>query len=934
MDEHCSTSSEPCSFSESGEPLSATSTKCNPSSTEATSCKRGIRRTPLKVRMAVAPTRYGSEATYNDAARSSDLLQPTECSSSSLEAETTDVDDSYEQCSAYITQASEGTLSAYQQRARLYAIQEEQQQQQQKKQQQVQQQRQHLAGVQPTYFDGVLEQELPPYPYAPFDEANAQSLFGHAAPNSASGLRLPPSTPADTPRPSSTVNQPSCASDLFSHSGAKSPGAREWSHSERQAPADAVARRASGILPVTTNGLHQANVQHAVSLPSTSALSRGAAGELTDIEWPPKRQGAAAEDWKPEALSDDVARGSVHGGVIEGGAAQQGVDAHSLRILPANREWMLYPVAFLLLGVAIGVVAMVVVPFRTTALTFLQPSTCTSSTCAQNAIYLSHLLSWDDMNPCDDFYMFVCRRWSNQASTASEEESLSFDDDYAATLEEKMYASLRNNSRPERLNLQPLSALLDKCMDAKRIEDDGWNPFLEDLFNMSLEGFPLTPPVRQSMSVWKLAGKLLRRSGTAALLDVSVSTRPSTFNQDVVTVGLPEVISSAEGVDVNELIRFYTNAAFAAVNALRKGFVPPAYTMDIAKFASELERLYETRDASSYKVETLVSPSPLLDFLTEALSGLPIFSGAESEVLIVSPAFVKKAIHLVEKTEPHTVINFLCVRFMIQTSVFLPNSGLTEFYSTLVYGKLRTSVPRENLCVRVVERTLSHLFLYGSFAELNLHTSTTKVSDVVVDIVKEFLRGIDASPYFNHASRAAIRTLVTKARFKVLGPSWVKDKNAVERYVKNVPTFQNLRPLDAYLALYEYAFVNLMLRGPSQRWPLSAFSTRCRYEISTRSVYVPALLFNVSLPFDNAEALQLPRASTRLSRQVTSFYRSNTDARCQESRLHIYVCAAPVKLYRSQKAPQAGQLIHVTVSRVTLAFNALEAVNDRLNDTA
>ncbi|KAL3215254.1 hypothetical protein MRX96_006532 [Rhipicephalus microplus] len=200
-------------------------------------------------------------------------------------------------------------------------------------------------------------------------------------------------------------------------------------------------------------------------------------------------------------------------------------------------------------------------------------------------------------------------------------------------------------------------------------------------------------------------------------------------------------------------------------------------------------------------------------------------------------------------------------------SAFLPSSGLTEFYSTLVYGKLRTSVPRKKLCVRLVERTLSHLFLYASFTELNLHTFATKFTDVVTDIVKEFLRGIDASPYFNSASRAAIRALVSKTRFKVLGPSWVKDHNAVERYVKNVPTIQSRRPLDAYLALYEYAFVNVLMRGPSQRWPLSAFSTRCRYEISTRSVYVPALLFNVSLPFDkNADSLQLPRASTRLNR--------------------------------------------------------------------
>ncbi|KAL1431265.1 hypothetical protein MTO96_014640 [Rhipicephalus appendiculatus] len=505
MDENRSISSEACCFSETGNPLSTTSSKWNPSSTDATSCKRG-RRTPRKVRMSVAPSRYVSEASYNEAVRSSDLLQPTECSSSSLATGTTDAEYSYDQCSAYIAEVSEaeGTLSAYQQCVSVYARQQQLQQRQQQLQQrqqltqrQGQLDQQQLAGVQQTYFGEVLEQEFPPYPYAPLVGANAQSLFGHEEPNDASRLRLAPSTSAATPRPSSTVNQPSRASDLFSHPRAKSTDTREWSHSEHQAPAEAVVRSevASSASPVTASG-QGVNVQHAASLPSADMLGQGAAGVLTDVEWPPKRQDlAVTEGWKPEALSDDVAsvRVPTQAGVTEGGAAQECVDGHGLRILPANREWLLYPVAFLLLGVAIGVVAMVVVPFRTTALTFLQPSTCTSPTCAQNAIYLSHLLSWDDMNPCDDFYMFVCRRWSNQASAASEEVSLSFDDDYAVTLEERMYALLQNNSRPERLNVQALSMLLDKCVDTKRIEDDGWNPFLEVLFNLSLEGFPPDP---------------------------------------------------------------------------------------------------------------------------------------------------------------------------------------------------------------------------------------------------------------------------------------------------------------------------------------------------------------------------------------------------------------------------------------------------------
>ncbi|KAK8760703.1 hypothetical protein V5799_028031 [Amblyomma americanum] len=817
-----SNSTPAAGISDSGDPLS-TSSKGNTSSSDAASLVHDHR----KVRMASAASQSSSGEAY-DVTRSSDPLQPTD---TSLATETTDPDESYEEQSSSNVDSLQ---NVYQQRETQFAMQQ--------------------------------------FLYDTKHGMSAPTLVGRAGPDAAR-LTPAPSTLAAIPKPLSAINQPSCASDLFPRFGAQSPDTQASFHSglwPRAGARSVKSDAASSISPVVASAEVRSTSQVSAQLGapgrSTGRFSsaQGAGGELTDTEWPPKPPEPLIGGWKPEALP-----GSVETGVAEISAAENRVVVHGQRLFPGNQDLLLYPVALLLLGVVIGVVVMVAVPFKATALGFLQQPECTSPRCTKNAIYLSRLLSWDDMSPCDDFYMFVCRRWTNQVPVSSAEESLSSDDDYAAILEEKMFSLLRNKSQATHLNVGALSRLFGKCMDAKRIEDDGWNPFLEVLFNMSLEGFPLTPPVRQSMSVWKLAGKLLRRSGTVALLDVGVASRPTaSSSQDVITVTPPETIGSAEGVDVNELIRFYTNAAFAAVNALRKSFVPPAYTIDIAKFASELERLYETRDVGDFKVEKLDSPSPLLDFLSEALDGLPLFSGAQSNVLVVSPAFVHKVFDLVQKTEPHTVINFLCVRFMIQTSAFLPNSGLTDFYSTLIYGKLRSTVPRRSLCVRVVERTLSQLFLYASFVELNLHAPATKFADLVTEIVREFLRGIDVSPYFDRASRASVRTVVSNTRFKVLGPSWVKDMNAVERYAKNVPAFETQRPLDAYLALYEYAFVSSMLRGPSQRWPLSTFATRCNYELSTRNVYVPALLFNVSLPFDNSSTnvFQIPRASTRLGR--------------------------------------------------------------------
>lgn len=507
--------------------------------------------------------------------------------------------------------------------------------------------------------------------------------------------------------------------------------------------------------------------------------------------------------------------------------------------------------------------------------------TCTSTSCLQNAMYLDGLLSWDNVDPCDDFYAFVCRRWKSQFPAPSADYSISSDDDYTAYLEERLRAMLRNASQTTR-SLQPLQDLYGKCMDVKRTEDEGWNSLLELMFNVSLDGFPLTPPVRRSISVWKAAAKMLRKTGSCALLSAGVGSHPWAL-KDVVSVGAPDLLTSKGGVDINEAVRLYTMAAFSATKTLRKDFLPPSLALSVVKFATEIEKLAELTLEQSRPVPYVLGSVPeVLDFVAEVFAGVKgtPSSEADSDVLIESPAFVSKMLEIVKGAETHSVMNYLGVRLMIETSPFIPHSDLTDFYGVLLYGKRRSSLPRWQLCIRVVEKALFPLVYFSLFTDLKLHVSVRRFVDLTSEIIAEFVRGINASSYLGDGSKAAIQNVISNTHLRVLGPNWLTDPALVDSFAdKTPPITGSKKALESYVATYEYTFVDSLKRGSAQRWARPAFGAECWYEHSTKTIYVPILVFNVTHALDHTiDALQLSRAAPRLNRCVFDALLSEADS--------------------------------------------------------
>ncbi|XP_077553577.1 endothelin-converting enzyme 2-like [Haemaphysalis longicornis] len=489
--------------------------------------------------------------------------------------------------------------------------------------------------------------------------------------------------------------------------------------------------------------------------------------------------------------------------------------------------------------------------------------------CLQNAVYLNQLLSWEEVNPCDDFYAFVCQHWTSYSYPSSGTYPVSADDDYVAYLERRLLALLQDESQTTKA-LQPLQDLYEKCADVGRAGGEGWNSLLELMFNVSLEGFPFTPPVRKSMSVWKAAANILRKTGSSALLSVRIGSHPWA-NRDVVSVGAPEMLTSGGSVDLNEAAHLYTTAAFSAIRTLRKDFLPPSLALSVVKLATKIEELIMLSPKEDSPVlYNLKSTPELLNFIGEVFRGLngTPFTGQDSDVLVFTPGVVSGILEIVRKAEAHTVMNYLGVRLMIETSPFLPHANLTDSYGALLYGKRRGILPRWQLCIRVIDRALFPLVVFSLFTDLKLHVSMRRFVDLVYEVIAEFSRGINNSALFEARSKIAIRNLISSIQTRVLGPPWISSGAQVDAFVNNVPTITGARGgLESYVATYEYTFIEALKRASSQRWSRSAFAADCWFEPNPRTIYVPLLVFNVTQAFDNnIDALQLSRVGLRLDR--------------------------------------------------------------------
>ncbi|KAL3217820.1 hypothetical protein MRX96_000687 [Rhipicephalus microplus] len=495
--------------------------------------------------------------------------------------------------------------------------------------------------------------------------------------------------------------------------------------------------------------------------------------------------------------------------------------------------------------------------------------TCSTPACKRDGAYLKGLLSWD-LDPCEDFYHFVCSRWKSSGETTKTNVAAASSDELDHQLEQSVHGVLQRGSSAE--NLATLKALFDECMNTRQLDLDDWNPMLELLWLVSLEGFPFSFTPRNSTSLWKIAARVLKMTGAKALISIQANAHPTKVDVSILSIGMPNMLAP-KGSDQAQVTEFYNSTAFAGITALKKQRNPTAYSLEVAAFASRLEMLVYSYSVSvgppTHRVMLLKTQPELSTFCVELFlnSDSPLYSGGHTELLIQSPAFFDALVTLLRNTDHYIVMNYLGIRLMIEVAAYAPLSGrpLVDTLVQHIYGRPRPLLPRWKLCVRSAERALPDLFLYASELAFKTHFAVDMVQRLLGSARLQLVRSLSRLTVLDRDSRARAAILLNSTRFRLFRPDWLNNQEKLESHVTALPRVVRGQSLRSFYTLHSHSFTESLRREEADRWHGSAFDHDCTFDGNT--VYVPVLLFNFTKLADNIlQSLQISSSGVRIVR--------------------------------------------------------------------
>ncbi|XP_064485538.1 uncharacterized protein LOC135398017 [Ornithodoros turicata] len=492
----------------------------------------------------------------------------------------------------------------------------------------------------------------------------------------------------------------------------------------------------------------------------------------------------------------------------------------------------------------------------TTAESSGENDVCDTAWCQEDGAYLKELISWD-LNPCDDFYRFVCSRW--RSSIRETHYGGSVQDDLVHLLETKVMHLLQRSDIPEELSMS--KAIFKECLDFHKKSSEDWGDMLELLWMAKLDGFPFTS-TPDNISVWGVAARLLRLSGTETLLSIRTVRNPYNRNGAIIAVGAAEPLSPFPG-DVQRTTGFYNAAAYVAMKTVRKEGNASLYSLDVANFAARLELLSSNRTllVGPNQIDTLRGRPELMAFVSEIFTtgDSPLYAGAFTDILLLCPDYLNEVLSLMTKAEMRAVLNYFGVRLMVEMSAFSPSSGtsLADALAQHLYGASLRALPRWKLCVRMTERATPLLFLHA----VQIVTSRN-ISDLR-DIVHHLEISLDKLGILGEESRREAWESLNQTRIALFHPSWLTDRTKLKEYVSTFPKMFEGKSLRSFYNIRSHSFYRAVREDPDNQWLGSAFDLDCRTDVDT--IYVPTLLINVTL-LNLSGRFELPYAGTRIFR--------------------------------------------------------------------
>ncbi|EEC11688.1 hypothetical protein IscW_ISCW020266 [Ixodes scapularis] len=436
-------------------------------------------------------------------------------------------------------------------------------------------------------------------------------------------------------------------------------------------------------------------------------------------------------------------------------------------------------------------------------------SGCLSRFCLAHSSFLEDYLDWT-VDPCSDFYSFVCPHQWRKEHWASSDVRLSDQVDRALFQTLRGHVSTNNKRGPK------MAGLLGECWK-KVIPKSTTRQFRELLEHVGLPHWPYRNN-KDKLDVWKVASTLIRDLKLDTLMAVDITRNIADTAGISLVVNEPDLLIGQYGTKERRLPRWYVSALVSCFRKFRD--IDQNVTVKgVREFSERLSEITSSRGeeaffASRYRLTTVASYAiykPLFSFVMRGLLTIR----DKTRLLVKSDRYMRALKSVLQMTKTSDVLNYLDAKIDMAKMASLGN-----------------------------------------------------------DIKSHVVVSVGNLPWLSSTDKIKSKNIMSSVHLRIFYPLSFKKHRGAGPHPTNLPEAVSGRLLHSYRESVREANMNhykdILENEDTEQsklssWKGSIFDTYPTFDVQTNTIYVPVAMVDLSeLSYEDSFGVQVPRIGSRI----------------------------------------------------------------------
>ncbi|XP_064489739.1 uncharacterized protein LOC135401328 isoform X2 [Ornithodoros turicata] len=494
---------------------------------------------------------------------------------------------------------------------------------------------------------------------------------------------------------------------------------------------------------------------------------------------------------------------------------------------------------------------------------FALPNTDKCTVCAGEVARLKQLIS-STKAPCNDFYEFVCARFSRTLKLVGNVKfvtsPISQDIIIAKSVEDKLLRVLADYLSGNKEAGWAHKVAWDSCVLDKQSPTTSKSVLRRLVEDLGLVGWPYNSREHFTEgTVARITAALARQLGLNVLFGVGlVSLVADDHSRHYFSIEEPDLLlRSCNTISPTREVTWYSELVKAAILILTSNITGIidiqeaifSISCSLAKAASRKEeRTYIFQQTT---IQPLMSMNTLVMPIKAFLQDITTLS-MDASIAIKHPAFIEVLQSLLQPENYASLMNYLGFRALVYLSA-MSSLGRDEFtHATMesMTGWRQKSWERPTVCLRLVEKLLPELLLF-SYYKHYFNSTDVGMKHLFVDAMTDSVVQLAArSPWGSSSSYVMmINHTLSVLKVKRFLPSWLqrfKERWFFNRHALKGLTSGSFIKLHANIQSNMWQlYLNKSMRSRLEKWDASVFDTMLSFNAHENVLYIPMSIFDI-----------------------------------------------------------------------------------------